>query len=126
LINVNEYQQAIGSTIYPMVYTRPDIAFALRRLSQYMTKSAKHYGIALKNLMRYLRSTVKQKLRFGPGRVQTDIANQYGLPIDVAKVYTDADWASDRHNRKSISGGVATFYGGPISWASKKQNSDVG
>jgi hypothetical protein len=32
LINVNEYQQAIGSTIYPMVYTRPDIAFVLRRL----------------------------------------------------------------------------------------------
>jgi hypothetical protein len=32
LINVNEYQQAIGSTIHPMVYTRPDIAFALGRL----------------------------------------------------------------------------------------------
>jgi hypothetical protein len=123
LINVNEYQQAIGSTIHPMVYTRPDIAFALGRLSQYMAKPAKHHGIALKNLMRYLRSTIKQKLRFGPGGAQTDIAKQYGLPIDIVKVYTDADWASNRHDRKSISGGVATFYGGPISWASKKQNS---
>jgi hypothetical protein len=37
LINKNQYQQAIGSTIHPMVYTRPDIAFALGRLSQYMT-----------------------------------------------------------------------------------------
>jgi hypothetical protein len=123
LINVNEYQQAIGSTIHPMVYTRPDIPFALGRLSQYMAKPAKHHGIALKNLMRYLRSTIKQKLRFGPGGAQTDIAKQYGLPIDIVKVYTDADWASNRHDRKSISGGVATFYGGPISWASKKQNS---
>jgi hypothetical protein len=106
-----------------MVYTRPDIAFALGRLSQYTAKPAKHHGTALKNLMRYPRSTIKQKLRFGPGGAQTDIAKQYGLPIDILKVYTDADWASNRHDRKSISGGVATFYGGPISWASKKQNS---
>jgi hypothetical protein len=88
-----------------------------------MAKPAKHHGIALKNLMRYLRSTIKHKLRFGPGGAQTDIAKQYGLPIDIVKVYTDADWASNRHDRKRIAGGVATFYGGPISWASKKQNS---
>jgi hypothetical protein len=123
LINVNEYQQAIGSTIHALVYTRPDIAFALGRLSQYMAKPTKHHRIALKNLMRYLRSTIKQKRRFGPGRAQTDIAKQYGLPIDIVKVCTDADWASDRHDRKRISGVVATFYGGQISWASKKQNS---
>jgi hypothetical protein len=54
LINVNEYQQAIGSTIHPIVYTRPDIAFTLGRRSQYMAKPAKYHGIALKNLMRYL------------------------------------------------------------------------
>jgi hypothetical protein len=54
LININKYQQAIRSTIHPMVYTRPDIGFALGRLSQYMAKPAKYHGIALKNLMRYL------------------------------------------------------------------------
>jgi hypothetical protein len=41
----------------------------------------------------------------------------------VVKIYIDADWASDHHDRKSISGGVTMFYGGPISGASKKQNS---
>jgi hypothetical protein len=102
LISINEYQQAIGSTIYPMIYTRLDIAFALGRLSQYIAKLAIHHGITLKNLMRYLRSTIKQKLRFGPGGAQTDITKQYGLLIDIVKVYTDADWASDRHDRKSI------------------------
>jgi hypothetical protein len=56
-----------------MVYTRPDIGFALGRLSQYIAKPAKHHGIALKNLMQYLRSTIKLKLRFDPGGAQTDI-----------------------------------------------------
>jgi hypothetical protein len=68
-----------------------------------------------KNLMRYLELTIKQNLRFGPGRAQTDITMQYGLPIDMVKVYTVADWASNCRHRKSISGGVALFYGAPIS-----------
>ncbi|KAI1003485.1 hypothetical protein K3495_g4723 [Podosphaera aphanis] len=38
-------------------------------------------------------------------------------------VYTDADWATDKSARKSISGGVCLYYGGPISWSSKKQTS---
>src|ERR1700710_235211 len=38
-------------------------------------------------------------------------------------IYTNADWASNKVDRKSVSGGVGMFYGGPISWASKKQKS---
>jgi hypothetical protein len=93
-----------------MGFTRPDIAFALGKLSQFMSDPAKHYGHALKNLLRYIKSTIKQKLCFGPG-----------VAYDHMVVYTDADWASDKSDRKSISGSVAMFYGGPISWSSKKQ-----
>ncbi|KAI0992075.1 hypothetical protein K3495_g16111 [Podosphaera aphanis] len=96
-----------------MVLTRPDIAFVIGRLSQFMKDPAVHHGIALKNLMRYLRSTIKQRLRFGPG----------GAHQQQFAAYTDADWASDKMDRKSISGGVCMYYGGPISWSSKKQNS---
>ncbi|KAI1006420.1 hypothetical protein K3495_g1801 [Podosphaera aphanis] len=110
-IDITEYQQAIGSLMYAMILTRPDIAFVLGKLSQYMSDPARHHGSSLKNLMRYLKSTVTQKLRYGP-----EGANTF-------KIYSDADWASDRTDRKSISGGVAMFYGGPISWSSKKQRS---
>ncbi|KAI0993191.1 hypothetical protein K3495_g14993, partial [Podosphaera aphanis] len=112
-INVTEYQRGIGKLMYAMVLTRPDIAFVVGRLSQFMKDPAVHHGIALKSLMRYLRSTVKQRLRFGPG----------GAYSQQFAVYTDADWATDKMDRKSISGGVCMFYGGPISWSSKKQNS---
>jgi hypothetical protein len=36
-------------------------------------------------------------------------------------VYTDADWAGQRSDRKSTSGGVAMLYGGPVCWLSKLQ-----
>ncbi|KAF7569560.1 UBN2 multi-domain protein [Pyrenophora tritici-repentis] len=96
-IDITEYQQVIGSLMFAMVLTRPDIAFTLGKLSQYMSDPAEHHGHALKNLLRYLRSTVTLKLRYGPG--------------------------DDMVDRKSVSGSTAMFYGGPISWSSKKQRS---
>jgi hypothetical protein len=112
LIDIMEFQQGIGSIMFAMVLTRPDIAFVIGKLSQFMSKPARHHGHALKFLMRYLRSTVKQKLRYGPGGVDKHLG-----------VYSDADWASDKTDRKSVSGSVTMLYGGPISWSSKKQKS---
>ncbi|KAI1007366.1 hypothetical protein K3495_g860 [Podosphaera aphanis] len=85
-IDVCEYQKGIGKLMYAMILTRPDIAFVLGRLSQSMKDPAVHHGIALKSLMRYLRSTIKQRLRFGPG----------GAHPDKFAIYTDADWATDK------------------------------
>jgi hypothetical protein len=93
-----------------MVFTYPDIAFILGKLSQFMSDPAKHYGYALKNLLRCVKLMIQQKLRFGPEGA-----------YDHMVIYSDADWASDKSDRKSISGSVAMFYGGPISWSSKKQ-----
>lgn len=111
-IDVTEYQAGIGSLMFAMVLTRPDIAFVLGKLAQYMSDPAEHHGHALKNLFRYLNSTITQKLRYGPGGVHKNFT-----------VYSDADWAGDKVDRKSVSGSVAMFYGGPISWSSKKQRS---
>jgi hypothetical protein len=53
--------------MFAIVLTRLDIAFTLGKLSQYMSDPAEHHGYALKNLLRYLRSTVTMKLRYGLG-----------------------------------------------------------
>ncbi|CCE29432.1 uncharacterized protein CPUR_03125 [Claviceps purpurea 20.1] len=50
-INVTEYQQGIGKIMYAMIFTRPDIAFVLGKLSQFMSDPAKHHGHALKSLL---------------------------------------------------------------------------
>lgn len=110
-IDIPQYQQIIGSLLYATTHTRPDISFALGKLSQYMSDPAKHHGHALKGLLRYIRSTISQKMQFGPG-------SEEGLVI-----YSDADWASDKTDRKSTSGNVAMLYNGPVSWGSRKQRS---
>jgi len=110
-IDTSQYQQIIGSLMYAMTLTRPDIAFVLGYLARYMSNPAVHHGHAAKELMRYLRSTIKQKLRFGPGGDKHFV------------IFTDADWASDKSDRKSVSGGVGIFHGGPFCWMSKKQKS---
>jgi hypothetical protein len=96
--------------MYIIVLTRPDIAFALGYLVRYISDPAVHYRHALKELIRYLKSTINQKLRFGPRGDNNHFV-----------IYTNADWASDKSDRKSVSGGVGMFYGGPFCWMSKKQ-----
>ncbi|KAI1008055.1 hypothetical protein K3495_g167 [Podosphaera aphanis] len=93
-IDPTEYSMIIGSLMFAMVYTRADIAFALGRLSQYMKEPAEKHGRALKRLMRYLRSTSDYRLCLNPKE-----------SVDLV-VYSDADWATDTTDRKSISGGV--------------------
>jgi len=111
-IDLSTYQKQVGSIMYACVFTRPDIAFVLGKLCQYMSDPVARHGTAMKALFRYIKSTVKQKIRYGLGGSH-----------DAFAVYTDADWAADKTDRKSVSGSVVMFYGGPISWSSKKQRS---
>ena len=113
-IDVTEYQQIIGSLMYASVNTRPDIAYSQGKLSQYLRDPAEHHGHAVKNQMRYLRSTISQRIRYGPSTDRNLI------------LYSDADWAGDKTDRKSTSGNVAMLYGGPIAWRSIKQSSVSG
>lgn len=109
-VDPTEYSEKIGSFMFSMVYTRPDLAFPLGRLSQYMRDPAEHHNQALKKLMRYIRSTVNLRLRFGPGGDQSLV------------VYSDADYASDKKDRKSVTGAAGILGGAAIFWMSRKQN----
>ena len=110
-VDITLYQQIIGCLMYAMVHTRPDIAFALGKLSQHLKDPAEHHMTAVKNLMRYLRSTIRHRLKYSGN----------GKPTLV--MHSDADWAGQRSNRKSTSGSAGMLCNGVITWASKVQRS---
>jgi hypothetical protein len=67
------YASEIGSLMYAMVCTRPDIAHAVGDLSRYMSKPRKEHWIVVKRVFMYLCGTASYGLcyqgRLGLGRV---------------------------------------------------------
>ncbi|WKA07065.1 hypothetical protein VitviT2T_024932 [Vitis vinifera] len=102
------YASAVGSLMYVMVCTRPDIAYAIGVVIRFLSNPGRHHWEAVKWIMRYLRGTSKLKLTFGGGK-----------PILVG--YTDSDMAGDVDNRRSTLGYLMTFSGGTVSWQSRQQ-----
>lgn len=102
------YQSAVGSLMYAMLGTRPDIAFAVSVVSRYSSNPTEaHYGM-VKRIFRYLRATVHWHLTY-----KSSLQDLIG--------YTDSDWAGDHGTRKSTSGYVFNLGSGAISWSSKRQ-----
>jgi hypothetical protein len=66
------YASAVGSLMYAMVYTRPNIAHAVGVLSRYMSKPGKEHWTTIKRVFRYLRGTARYGLCY-QGRPILDI-----------------------------------------------------
>jgi hypothetical protein len=58
------YQRRISSCLYAIIQSRPDITFAIGKLSQLMSDPAKHHHKGVMHLQRYLRSTAALRLRY--------------------------------------------------------------
>lgn len=104
------YRSAIGSLMYLMVCTRPDISFALGRLAQFAENPLQCHWIAVKRIFRYLKGTTSLGITYE--RVS-------GLELTG---YCDSDWAGCRDSRKSTEGYAFLFANAAISWRSKKQS----
>eukprot|EP00253_Pinus_taeda_P030374 PITA_30374 len=100
------YASAVGSLIYAMVYTRPDIAHAVGVLSRFMSKPGKEHWTAVKRVFKYLRGTSDYGLcyqaRLGSDRV-----------LDIHG-FVDANLAGDLDQRRSTSGCVFNLFGGAV------------
>ncbi|CAM8998355.1 unnamed protein product [Rhodiola kirilowii] len=107
-VSQEEYAKVIGSLMFLMNCTRPDIAFAVSRLSRYTHNPSGEHWSALKHLLRYLRGTLEWGLNFR------------GFPL-VLEGYCDANWVTDSDEVSSTSGYVFTLCGSAISWKSSKQ-----
>ena len=103
------YASTVGSLMYAMLCTRPDICFTVGMVSRYQSNPGLDHWVAVKHILKYLRRTINYMLVYS-GR---DL-----IPIG----YTDSDFQSDIDSRKSTSGSVFTLGGGAIVWRSIKQN----
>jgi transposase InsO family protein len=108
-VNQENFQKLVGHLIYLAVGTRPDIAYAVVKLSQQMHNPTQQDFINAKRILRYLIGTKKLGL-FYSARGELKLQG-----------YADADWAGDA-DRISISGYVFTLNGAAISWTSRKQH----
>ncbi|GJR75330.1 retrotransposon protein, putative, ty1-copia subclass [Tanacetum coccineum] len=91
-----EYLRIIDMLMYLMTGTRPDLAYAVSRLSRYTTNPSVVHWKAMTRVLHYLRY-----IRY------------YGLHYDrdpaVIEGYSDADWISDIKDSRSTSGYVFTL-----------------
>ncbi|KAL6318642.1 hypothetical protein AAG906_000720 [Vitis piasezkii] len=97
------------SILIYLSHTRPDIAYAMSVVSQFMHCPSEEHMEAVIRILRYLKSSPGKGLMFS----KNDHVRVDG--------YIDVDWAGNISNRKSTSG-YFTFVGGNlVTWRSKKQ-----
>ncbi|XP_028052908.1 uncharacterized protein LOC114257351 [Camellia sinensis] len=85
------YRELVGCLVY-LTVTRPDLAYAVHVISQFVSAPRSTHWAALLRILRYLRSTIFQGLLFSSTS-----------SLDLV-AYADADWAGDVNDRKSTSG----------------------
>ncbi|XP_056645818.1 uncharacterized protein LOC130451043 [Diorhabda sublineata] len=105
------YRQLIGGLMYLATTSRPDISYAVSYLSRFLDRVTEETWTAGKRVMRYLQGTKTLGLTYTK-HTNGDV---------ILEGYSDADWATDKESRKSVSGSIILYGNNPISWSSKKQ-----
>ena len=107
-VNKEQYQRLVGKLIY-LAHTRPDIAFAVSVVSQFMHSPNERHLDAVYRILRYLKSTPSRGLFFKKGDNR------------MVEVYTDVDWAGFPMDKRSTFWYCTYIWGNLVTWRSKKQ-----
>jgi hypothetical protein len=83
------YTSTIGSVMYVMICTHPDVSYALSAMSRYQSNYGDAYWTMVKNILKYLRRTKEAFVVFG------------GEEELVVKGYIDASFQTDVDDSKS-------------------------
>ena len=103
------YASAVGSLMYAMLCTRPDICYSVGVASRFQSNPGLQHWTAVKSILKYLRRTRNYMLVYS------------GSDLKLTG-YTDSDFQGDKDSRKSTAGSVFVLNGGSVVWRSVKQS----
>ena len=104
------YQSAVGALLYIYRGTRPDLAYAVSTISKFNNNYDETHWSAVKRVIKYLKGTRDIKLIFLK-QTKPDLEG-----------YSDASWATDPEDARSVTGYIFLMQGGAISWNCKRQS----
>ncbi|KAJ4703293.1 Retrovirus-related Pol polyprotein from transposon TNT 1-94 [Melia azedarach] len=103
------YASAVGSLMYAMVCSRPDLAQSVSVVSRFMGELGKEHWQAVKRIFRYLKGTFDVGLIYG-GDTQCLVTG-----------FSDSDYAGDVDSRRSMTGYIFTLGSSVVSWKATLQ-----
>lgn len=107
----HQYREAVGSLLYLSTVTKPDIAYAVRAVSQHCESPKKVYWNAVKRIFKYVKGTSDYGIWFPKGNNKVKL-----------EAYNDADFAGDKSTRKTTTRFLVKFGEVPIVWGPQKQS----
>jgi len=102
------YQRLVGRLIY-LSHMRPDIAYAISVVSQFIQAPYEEHMEAVHRILKYLKGTPGRGLFFKKNEARS------------IEAFTNADWAGSISDRRSTSGYCTFVWGNLVTWRSKKQ-----
>ncbi|KAM2114477.1 hypothetical protein ACFX1Q_023013 [Malus domestica] len=105
--NLTLYRSVVGALQY-LTFTRPDIAFSVHQVCQFMQEPMFSHFTVVNRILRYLKGTMKVGMSYSK--------------VDLNLIaYSDADWTGDPNDRRFTIGFVVFLGSNPIFWSSKKE-----
>jgi len=108
LADPTRYRHLVGSLVY-LGITRPHISHVVHILSQFVSSPTQLHYTHLLHVLWYLRATTSRRLFF-----------PRSSPLHL-QAYSDATWASDHSDRRSLSAYCVFLGSSLIAWKTKKQ-----
>ncbi|GKD40925.1 transposable element [Tanacetum coccineum] len=109
-VDATPYRRLVGSLQY-LTFTRPDIFFAINKLSQFMHSPRQTHWQALKRVLRYLKGTIHHGLFLNRNSSLT------------LSAFSDSDWGGVNDVGRSITAYILYLGTNIISWKSTRQKS---
>lgn len=108
------YRELVGCLMYASLTTRPDLSAATNYFSQFQSCPTDEHWVHLKRMLRYIKGTLDVGL-------VSRLVYKLDEDAPLLEIYSDADWANDLVDRRSVTGGVFKMYGCTVGWVTRKQ-----